>query len=63
MASTKQVAREILEILPEDCSLEEISYYLYVRAKVEGGLRDLDMDRATSHERVMRQAAEWLRRR
>jgi predicted transcriptional regulator len=63
MASAKQVAREILETLPEDCTLEEISYHLYVRAKVEEGLRDLDADRATTHERVMREAAESLRNR
>jgi hypothetical protein len=63
MATAKQVARDLLETLPEDCTLEDISYHLYVRAKVEEGLGDLDADRATSHEQVMREAAEWLRNR
>jgi hypothetical protein len=63
MASAKQVARDLLEALPEDCTLEDISYHLYVRAKVEEGLLDLDADRATPHEQVMREAAEWLRNR
>lgn len=63
MASAKQVARDLLEALPEDCTLEDISYHLYVRAMVEEGLQDLDTDRATPHEQVMREAAEWLRNR
>jgi predicted transcriptional regulator len=63
MASAKQVARHLLETLPEDCTLEEISYHLYAQAKAEEGLRDLDADRANSHEQVMREAAEWLRNR
>ena len=63
MASAKQVAREVLDQLPDDCSLEDISYRLYVRAKVEEGLRDLDQGRVAPHEQVMREATAWLRRR
>ncbi len=63
MATAKQVALDLLEALPEDCTLEDIAYHLYVRAKVEEGLQDLDADRATPHEQVMREAAEGLRSR
>lgn len=63
MGSAKQLAREILESLPDDSSLEDISYHLYVRAKVEEGLRDLDEGRVVTHEQVMREAADWLRKR
>ncbi len=63
MATPKQVAREVLDSLPEDCSLEDIAYHLYVRAQVEEGVRDLDEGRAVPHEQVMREAADWLRKR
>jgi len=63
MGSAKQLAREILDSLPEDSSLEDISYHLYVRARVEEGLRDLDEGRVVSHGQVMREAEEWLRKR
>ena len=62
MATAKQVARGLLEALPDDCSLEDISYHLYARAKVEQGLRDLDEGRVVPHEQVMREAAECLRK-
>ena len=55
--------REILESLPDDCSLEDISYHFYVRAKLEEGLRDLDEGRVVPHGQVMREAAEWLKKR
>jgi predicted transcriptional regulator len=63
VASSKQVAKEILESLPDDCSLEDISYHFYVRAKLEEGVRDLDEGRVVPHGQVMREAAEWLKKR
>jgi predicted transcriptional regulator len=33
------------------------------RRLVEEGVRDLDEGRAVPHEQVMREAAEWLRKR
>jgi hypothetical protein len=47
MATAKQVARDLLDALPEDCTLEDISYHVYVRAKGEEGFQDLSTDRAT----------------
>ncbi len=63
MATAKQVAQEVLDSLPDDCSLQEICYRLYVRAKVEEGLKDLEAGRTVPHEQVMREAAEWLNKR
>ena len=60
MATPKQLAQEVLDSLPEDSSLEEIAYRLYVRPSVEQGMRDLDAGRTLPHEQVLREAAEWL---
>lgn len=62
MATPKDVARAVLDSLPEECSLEDIAYHLYVRAQVETGVADLDEGRAVSHDRVMCEAAEWIRK-
>ncbi len=61
MATAKQIARDILDELPDECSLEDISYHLYVRAHVEAGLADIDAGHVVPHEQVMREAAAWLR--
>jgi predicted transcriptional regulator len=63
MVASKKIAREVLDSLPEDCSLEDIAYHLYVRSQAEEGLRDLDEGRVVPHEQVLREAAEWLRKR
>jgi predicted transcriptional regulator len=62
MATPKEIARAVLDCLPEDCSLEDIAHHLYIRAQVEKGVGDLDEGRAVLHEQVMREAAEWIRR-
>ena len=63
MATPREVARAVLDSLPEDCSLEDIAYHLYVRAQREKGVGDLDEGRAVPHDEVMREAAEWIRKR
>lgn len=55
----KQVVRELLDRLPDDCSLEEVLYHLYVVRAVQEGLADANAGHVISHEEV----AEALRRR
>ena len=54
MKNAKRDALELIQQLPEDSGLEDIQYHLYVREKVEGGLRDLKNKRILSHKEVER---------
>ena len=60
MASPKQVARQILDSLPDDCSLEEIQYRLYVRQMVEEGREDVRQGHVVSQEEIERDLEQWL---
>jgi hypothetical protein len=60
MASPKQVARQILDSLPDDCSLEEIQYRLYVRQMVEEGRQDLREGKVVSQEEIEQDLERWL---
>lgn len=60
MQTAKQEASKLIASMPDDCSLEEIQYHLYVMQKVERGLKDLDADRIYSQEDVERRMAKWL---
>ena len=60
MATPKQVALELLERLPDDCSLQDIQYHLYVRQMIEEGRRDVREGRVFSQEEVERDLARWL---
>ena len=60
MKTAKDEVREILESLPEDASLEEIQYRIYVRQKVDRGLKDLEEGRTVTQEEAERRMAKWL---
>ena len=56
--STKETVRALLDRLPDDCTLDDVQYHLYVIQAVERGLADIEAGRTLSHEEV----AEKLRR-
>jgi predicted transcriptional regulator len=55
----KETVRELLDRLPDDCSLDDILYHLYVVQAIEKGLADVEAGRTIPHEEVR----ERLRRR
>lgn len=60
MATIKEKALDWIRSLPDDCTLEDIRYHLYVREKVEQGLKAVDDGEGVDHEEVKRRMAEWL---
>ena len=58
----KQSVRALLDRLPDDCSVEDVLYHLYVLQAVERGQADVVAGRTIPHEEVetaMRR--KWLR--
>ncbi|MFN0052682.1 MAG: hypothetical protein ACKV0T_10860 [Planctomycetales bacterium] len=60
MSTAKTDVRAILDRLPEDASLEDIQYQIYVRQKIERGLKDVREGRTVTHEEAQRQLEKWL---
>jgi predicted transcriptional regulator len=60
METAKHQVEEILKMLPETASLEDIQYHIYVRQKIEQGLEDVEAGRVVSHDEVQRRLAKWL---
>ena len=60
MPTAKQEVSKLLTKLPEDCSLEDIQYHLYVLQKIERGLKDAKEGRVYTQEEVERRMAKWL---
>jgi hypothetical protein len=54
----KQTVRELLDRLPDDCTLDDVLYHLYVVQAVARGQADAAAGRIIPHEQV----AEELRR-
>ncbi|MCH8226357.1 MAG: hypothetical protein IIC97_10870 [Chloroflexi bacterium] len=62
MKSGKEEVRELLEKLPEDASLEDIQYHIYVRQKIHRGLEAARSGKVISQEEVEKRLARWLER-
>lgn len=60
MATAKQDARKILDGLPEEASLEDIQYHLYVLQRLRRGREDVEAGRVIPHDEVEKRMARWL---
>jgi predicted transcriptional regulator len=57
----KQAVRELLEKLPDDCTLEDVLYHLYVLQRISQGLADAESGRLIPHEQVEQELRQrWL---
>ena len=52
MQTVKQIIHDIADHLPEQATFDDAMHALYVRQKLEAGLRDLDEGRIYSQEDV-----------
>lgn len=48
----KEKVQELLDRLPDDCSLEDVLYHLHIIQAVDRGLSDIEEGRMTSHRDV-----------
>jgi predicted transcriptional regulator len=58
--SAKDAVLKLLDTLPEDASIEDIQYHLYVLQKIQIGEQSIRDGRVIPHEEIMRELAEWL---
>ncbi len=60
MGNAKQQVESLLHKLPDNCSLEDIQYHLYVLDKVRRGVDDAHQQRAVSQEDAEKRLSTWL---
>jgi predicted transcriptional regulator len=60
MQTAKEEVIDLLNQIPDDSTLEEIQYHLYVRQKIQKGLQDLDQGNVKTQEEVENRMKKWL---
>ncbi len=60
MPTAKQEVSRILKRLPDDCSLDDIQYHLYVLQKIQRGLKDAENGRLYTQKQVKKMMSKWL---
>lgn len=57
----KREVLEVLDLLDDSCSLEEVYYTLYVRERIRQGEWSLRNGRTCTHEEAMQRLSRWRR--
>ena len=60
MSTAKEDVEALLTRLPDDCSLEDIQYHLYVIDKVRHGLEVADTQGTITQEEAEEQLSKWI---
>ena len=60
MSIAKNEVKSLLKNLPDDCSLEDIQYHLYVIEKIQRGIERAENEGAIPQEEVEKRLNKWL---
>lgn len=60
MNTVKEEIRHLLDQLPEDCTLEDIQYHLFVKEKLERSKERAKTEGTISQEEIERKFNRWL---
>jgi hypothetical protein len=60
ISSTKEKVKLMLKRLPDDCTIEDIQYHLYVLGKVRQGLQVADSEGVLQQAEVEGLFNKWL---
>ena len=60
MSAAKQEVQSLLKKLPDDCSLEDVQYHLYVIEKVHRGVQAANDNGSVSQDNAEQRLAKWI---
>ena len=59
MSTAKDDVKALLDKLPDDCSLEDVQYHLYVVEKIRRGVERAATETVSSQDDVERKFDKW----
>jgi len=59
--AVKDVAKHLIDALPEQVTMDDIMHALYVKAKFEHGEKEIQEGKGISHEDAKRRLERWLK--
>ncbi len=59
MNTAKEEVKLLLNKLPDDCTIEDIQYHLYVIEKIQRGIDRAKEEGTVSQEKVEKRFAKW----
>jgi hypothetical protein len=59
MNTAKEEVKALLDKLPDECTLEDVQYHLYIVEKIQKGIARADTEATLSQEEVERKFSKW----
>ena len=59
MSTAKDEVKTLLDKLPDDCSLEDVQYHLYVVEKINCGIDRAEKEGTISQDEIERKFSKW----
>ena len=60
MQTAKKEVSDLLDRLPDNCTLEDVQYHLYVIQKIERGLKDAEEGSVYEENEIEKKMSKWL---
>lgn len=60
MATIKEDITHLIKRLPDDCTLEDVQYHLYVLQKLQRGEQEIQEGKGFSHEQAKSRLSRWI---
>lgn len=60
MGTAKQDIESLIQRLPDDCSIEDVQYHLYILEKIRRGVESAEAGRVKTQEEVEERFSQWL---
>ena len=59
MKTAKEEIRSLIDKLPDNCTLEDVQYHLYVVAKIQRGIERAEKEGILTQDEVERKFSKW----
>jgi len=57
----KDIAKQVIDALPDDATLDDIIHALYVRTKFTRGEQEIRDGKGVSHDEAKRRLGKWVK--
>jgi hypothetical protein len=58
--ATKDVAKQVIDTLPDEANMDDIIHALYVKAKFDRGDQEIGDGKGISHEEAKQRMKNWV---
>ena len=56
----KEIAKSVIDTLPEHATMDDIIHALYIRTKFDKGLKEIEEGKGIPHEEAKKMMRNWI---